>query len=398
MRSALLVLLAALLLGPVALARGDGALLVGTWVGTGAENQGERVELRADGTGTLAGAAVEWKVWGKDRLRVTIPGSETLRCTYVLAEPELRVTLQGVTYPYRREGPSPQVEAAPTEESEARGYVVPKALEGVGTGKVQPYTHPKNYFTCALPEGWSVANETPEALVVNPGLAQGDTLDALVFLTWGQLEEGDRGKRPTALVDRDEAEFRAGMREQGLVLDRAQAKSRAVLVGDVPGAVQEWTGKASSGQAIRVWLGGVLKRDTYLSVAVVLVDAKAERFLPGVKQLFASLKPTPPERNPALERALAGHTMSRSQSGSSGFFGSVYELRADGSVKKELLASGGVGGMDYVGASTEEWGRWEVVGDLLYLYFRDGQECGSVVVEGGAATGVQFGSALYRLH
>ena len=394
MRTPLVALLLAFLTASLAFARADESPLVGTWIGSGANNQGERVVLAADGTGELAGQAIRWKAWGKDRLRVTL-GGETSRGTYALDGARLVVTVDDVHYEYRREAPAPPAPAGEPPRT-VEGFDVPPPLTGAREGATQAYAHPKGYFTCALPQGWTVARESEDALLVNPGLGERDTLDALVLLTWGQLEAADRGLRPAQLVDRDEAAFREWMRGQQILLSKAARKAESVLVGDVPGATQEWRGKTSEGQAVRLWLGGIVKREYSLAVVVVLLDERAETYLPGVKQIFASLRATPPQRNLALERALAGHSLSKSSSVSGGFFGSTYEFGADGSVKKEILMSG-VSGLYDVSGSTEEWGRYEVVGDLLYLYFKDGQECATVAVEGQAVVGVRFGSALCPL-
>jgi len=392
MRAALLALLVAFLALPALHARQSASPLAGTWIGTGSENEGARMRLDADGGGDLDGRSIQWKAWGKSRLRVTWEG-QTLRGTYALDEPRLVLTFGEDRFEYLRQGPAPQA------AQELQGFVVPPPLTGARVGQTHPYAHPKGYFTCALPLGWTVARESEDALLVNPGLSEKDTLDALILMTWGQLEAADRGLRPAQLIDRDEAQFREWMREQQIVLSKAAQKAESVLVGDVPGATQEWRGKTSEGRAVRLWLGGIVKREYSLAVVVVLLDEHAERaeaYLSGVKQVFASLRATPPQRNAAVEAALAGHEVSKDGSGSGGFLASTYDFRADGSVKKEILMSG-VSGLYDVSGSTEEWGRYEVVGDLLYLYFKDGQECASVVVEGQAVVGVRFGSSVCRL-
>jgi hypothetical protein len=397
------LLLFALAVVPHAMAPSADSVLVGKWIGTGTINRGERVVLAVDGTGSIDGEAIKWKAWGSNRFRISI-GDKTRRGTYSLTEPRLVVRLEDVDYSYRREGEPPGQRKKVTEPDaestdrgkKVQGFVVPPPLTGAGKGKTRSYAHPKGFFTCQAPAGWTVAKEMEDALLVNPGLGPKDTLEAIIFLTWGSLDEDERGVKPALLVDRAEPEFRSWMRQHEILLSKPEEKAVPVLVGDVPGATQVWTGKTSSGQAVRLWLGGIVKREYYLTVSVVLLDAKADRFLPGVKQVFASLEATPPEHNRVLEAALAGRSIQKGSSESGGFFGSTYDFDADGSVKKEMLMSGLSGAYDISG-STEEWGTYEVVGDILFMYFKDGQDSGTVVVEDRQVVGVRFGESLYHL-
>ena len=99
-------------------------------------------------------------------------------------------------------------------------------------------------------------------------------------------------------------------RQAGIEIQPAAAKSRAVLVGDVPGATQQWKGKNAAGQALSLWVGGVTKREYYLSVLAIIVSGKESQFLPKVKRIFSTMAPKPPERNKAAEQALAELTAS----------------------------------------------------------------------------------------
>src|SRR5690606_3987575 len=120
--------------------------------------------------------------------------------------------------------------------------------------------------------------------------------------------------------------------------------------------------------------------DHYLAVLAILVDGKGEKYLPQIKRVFQTLRPTPPEVNTKLAAALAGRSFGHSEIiPDSGSFTTLYDFRADGSVRKQILVSGGD-----VGGSTDENGTFEVVGDEVFLYFGDGQASGSVVTEAGA--------------
>jgi hypothetical protein len=55
------------------------------------------------------------------------------------------------------------------------------------------------------------------------------------------------------------------------------------------------------------------------------------------------------------------------------------------------MAGGITGGYD-VNANTTLSGTWEVIGDELYMYFKDGQEGGQILLSNGAPAHVQLSS------
>lgn len=232
-------------------------------------------------------------------------------------------------------------------------------------------------------------------MLVNPGFGPEDTLDALILLTYGELEASDRNVPPAALIERHSPAFKRDLRKEGIQLGKPLSKARAVLVGEVPGGVKEWSATVQGGKKVDVWLGTIVKRDCYLSVGAVIVDGAAERFLPRIKRIFFTLEASPPERNPALERLLAGRSIGKVDINASGSFTTTYAFHDGGGVTSLSMMSGSPSDFDPVSMSSEQQGRYEVVGDVLYMYFGSGQESGVVSVEAGRLVGVLFGETLY---
>ena len=272
----------------------------------------------------------------------------------------------------------------------------PDPLTGVHTGPAERYEHPKGYYTFDMPAGWGVLENDAETLLLNPGFKENDNLDAVVVISHGELEAAEQNLPIHELVDAAEVEILGGLRAQGINLEPAGAKARSVLLGAVPGAIQTWKGKNGAGQDLLVWFGGVTKREFYLSVLAIVVSGKEEIFLPKVKRVFSTLAPTPPERNLAAEKALAGRSFSHSDSSPSGVFTVIFEFRPGNSVRKEMLFSGGLPGGGEVGADAGDLGEYEVIGDVVYLRFKDGQRTGTVLVQNGRITGLKFGESVYK--
>jgi len=276
------------------------------------------------------------------------------------------------------------------------GARIPPALAGVAQGKTTRFVHPKGYFSFDLPQGWSAGGEFEGGMLVNPGLKEGDSLDVVLLVNYGELDQGEVGRSPAALLDANSAEFRRNMRGQEIILEKAVKKAKPVLVKDVPGAVQEWIGRTQNGKPLRLWLGAVVKREYYMTVTAILLSKKEGAYLPGAKRIFFSLAPKPPKRNPEAEAALAGQSIAKTDNSAGGFSGTTYEFSAGGSVTTEFLFSGITGSVD-VGGSNTEHGTYEVVGQMLYMYFRSGQVSGELVKERGRLTGVRLGEAFYPL-
>ncbi len=319
--------------------------------------------------------------------------------TAVLRGDELTLDSDGTTYALRAE---PTREPNPLAGADADAGA-PPAPESAPAARGQRWQHPRGYFACDLPAGWSVANATDEAVLINPGLGETDTLDAIIAIAFGALDEEERGLAAATLLDRYEPRLRNELAGQGIALQPAARRARPVALGDRVGAEQTWRGSANDG-AVTVWLGGVTARHEYLVVTAIVVSGQEDRFLPGARLVFGSVSaPTPRARagaagggTGAAGGLLAGATFAGGETLSGGSLHSIYEFAGGGRVKKEMLMSGGVGILGEVGADTEDWGTYEVAGDVITLSFADGEESASLVIEGGEVTGLRFGRALYR--
>ena len=150
-------------------------------------------------------------------------------------------------------------------------------------------------------------------------------------------------------------------------------------------------------QPVRIWLGGLVVREWYLTITAVVLEERAEQFVPGLLRALLTLAPRPPERNLTLEATLVGRGFRRSETfPGAGSTYSTYRFQADGVVHKELLMGGRIG-LDYdVNGSTQEAGRYEVVGTLLYLRFPDGQQTAQVVFEGEHPVALRIGDGVYK--
>lgn len=359
--------------------------------------EGLRLELAVaeDGyVGSLVQGEVRFPVSAKasapDRLEGTFRvGDDQFSFTCRLDEDTLTLTSDGATYTLRAE---PKGAANPLAKA---GKPEVADLADVHQGAVVPLRHPDGIFTTEVPKGWSVAQTQDDVMVVNPGLGEHDTLDAIVMVTWGELEEDERGKDLVELFTRGEKELLDGLRAQGIEVQASKTPPRKVAVGDRAGVEKIWPGR-TAGAKVQVWSGALVEREYYLAVITIVIDGKEARFLPGAKRLFRSLQPRAPERNRAAEASLAGATFgSGDKAGRGGSFHTIYSFRADGTVKKEMLMSGSVGvGID-VGGSSEDFGRYHAVGPVLYLQFRDGQRTARLELSGDQVTAIVVDETRY---
>ncbi|MEM8709369.1 MAG: hypothetical protein AAGG01_00340 [Planctomycetota bacterium] len=346
--------------------------------------------LHAGGAGALGDEAFRWRRFGKGRLRVERGNA--------VERPRIQMEGEGALVVDWKSGPVSYLRAP------ASFPIVPPALEGaapVAKRKGQRWTHPKEYFSCTLPPGWSVEELEREIMVLNPGFTVRDRLDAIPLMGWGELEGADLRRTPTQLIQDHEAEWLRELKGGGMSMRRAKTSPRRVLVAGVPGAEQEWTGTAN-GRSLRMWLGAIVKGEAFLYTAVVAVDERADEFVPLAKQLFLSVVPTPPERNPALERALVGRSLA-----STSFIGDrrdipdstgwSYGFQEGGSVESFWYMSGGLGYDTIASASSTEWGSYEIYGKELFIYLESGQKVGDLVVEDGVPIAVDLGGVRYSL-
>jgi hypothetical protein len=290
------------------------------------------------------------------------------------------------------------VAAAPESTSAQGTRMAEQPLDGLHGGPVTTVNHPRGWFSFEIPQGWSIGRQNDEGMLVNPGLAGSDTLDALVLVTWGELE-ADRARMDVAsLFPTVKAAIIQDLAAQSIQVNDSGAGPRVVPLAHTSGLVQEWPGKAG-GRDVIVWFGGLVQDAHYFAVTAVVLAGKEERFLPGVRRLLYSVNARPPQRNAAAEQALAGAGYSAIETrpgGSRGSFSTIFEFSANNRVKKTMMMSGLVGLSADVGGSSEEWGTYEVVGDELTVSFRDGTDTLRLVVEGSQIVALARGERTYR--
>lgn len=310
------------------------------------------------------------------------------------------MTSAGATFPFHAVGTAEGLTLTCGVENRAfqrtgGGAGPAPALEGIATAPAKRYRDPDGYFSFEMPAEWTV-QATEEGLFINPGFEATDTLDALIMVETGALQEGDKRFTPAQLIDRDEPDLRQAYVAEGIRLERPRQGSRAVRVGAYEGAVQEWKGELATGQAIDAWIGGATGKGYYITVAGIILSERQGEFLPHVKRILATMELSPPDRRPDLEQQFVGKRVRESTTSESGFFGTTYGFGAGGTVTSETFMSGSIG-LDVASASMGDAGQYAVVGKTLYLRF-DGKETAyDLGLDGKRVTGVWMGGKLRSL-
>lgn len=286
------------------------------------------------------------------------------------------------------------VKAAP-EDTVAPVEIAPAPpLSGLYEGKVTTFRQADGFFSFEMPRGWS-AEEQAGVVAINPGLSEGDTLDAMILVTYGELSEDERGTPLERILADKEAELRTSFAEQQVTLAKAAQAPRRITIDGLAGAEQEWRGEAG-GHAVQLWLGAIVQREYYFGVVALVVEGREERFLPGARRMLASVKPKAPVRDREAEAELAGLEFARTTSfGGGGSMHTVYEFGSGGTVARRTMTSGSFGIDGSVGGESVARGTYMVVGPLAYLQFSDGQEVARVSREGRRVSALRLGNQLY---
>lgn len=280
---------------------------------------------------------------------------------------------------------SAEVRGAPTE------IVAPTPLADLHEGKLQTFRQSDGFFTFQMPVGWR-AEEQPQAIAINPGLKEGDTLDAVILVAFGELAEDERGQTIESILSAKESELISGFSELGVRLERASAVPTRIGVKDLAGAEQLWRGDAG-GQAVTLWVGAIVQREYYFAVVALVVDASSKRFMPGARRILASVEPKAPVRDRDAEAELSGLEFAASTDfGGGGSIHTVYEFGGDSSVSRRTMTSGSFGLDGSVGGESIARGTYMVVGPLVYLQFGDGQEVARLSRAGRRIDALQFGN------
>lgn len=293
--------------------------------------------------------------------------------------------------------PNPTAEApqAPTPNAELgattpKEVVAPAPLTDLHEGKLVTFRQSDGFFTFQMPANWK-AEEQPGAIAINPGLEEGDTLDAVIFVMFGELTEVERGQTIESILTAKESELLASFAGLGAQFARAAAEPKRIGVHGLAGAEQTWHGE-TGGQPVTLWVGAIVQREYYFGVVALVVDASSQRFLPGARRILASVEPKAPVRDRDAEAELAGlEFASSSDFGGGGSIHTVYEFGADGSVARRTMASGSFGLDGSVGGETIARGTYMVVGSLVYLQFGDGQEVARLARDGSRIGALTLG-------
>ena len=351
--------------------------------------QGQRYDAEAQAKGDNLGG----------RFRA---GEQWFDFTATLAGDALTLASGGSTYKLAGEPIAPVAEAP--QNPLARGGGAPAdasfpPLADVFAGTTTRFEHPRGWFGFDMPEGWTVYQQNDTGMVLNPGFTAASTLDAMVGLMWGRLEPEDQNQPVAKVTARWLPRLRQMLAEQGLTIGDDKPAIETFRGRDVPGTVVTMKGTSRNGSKVLVWCGGMVKRDSWIAVNGVVLQGKEDGYLPKLKRIFASLEPKPPEHNAALEQALVGRSFSSSQYGrvTNSASHATYAFSGGNQVSRRLMTNiAAEPGLPGASADVERIGRYEVCGDVLYLYFETGQEAGQVVVEGGQVQGIRIGSADYR--
>lgn len=275
----------------------------------------------------------------------------------------------------------------------------PPALEGVYDGEVRHYEHPRGWFGIDVPKGWKVGALGDEGLTFDLGLDPNAMPEAIAGMLWGRLPEEDQNRPVARVLEKYVPALRTALREQGLIVGEPDGPIETYRGKDVPCAAARFVGRTTTGVECVVWCGTLLKRDSYLTVSGVYAADKEEKYLPKLKRLLATLEPRPPERNPKLEELLVGRTFSSSQYGRvvEAAHHASYAFSANNRVYRRLMSNiVSQPGLPGSSVDSEAYGRYEVCGDVLFLFFDTGQEAGEVLMDGGRVAGFRIGSAQYR--
>lgn len=277
--------------------------------------------------------------------------------------------------------------------------ILPPGLEGVYTGDVHRFEHPRGYLGFDLPTGWSAGELGDEGMTFNLGLPPFGMPEAIAGLLWGLVPEEDQNRPVAQILEKYIPTLRTVLKSEGLIIREPDGPIKTYRGKDVPGAVARFEGRTTTGVDCVVWVGSMIKRNVYVTVSGVYAAEKEEKYLPKLKRVFITLEPRPPERNPALEERMVGKTFSSSQYGRvvEAAHHASYTFAANNVVHRRLLSNiVSKPGLPGSVVDSEASGRYEVCGDILFMFFDTGQTVGQVMLEGRQVTGFRVGGAYYQ--
>lgn len=253
-------------------------------------------------------------------------------------------------------------------------------ITDVYDGLIDTYAHPLGRFAFDLPTGWTVGQEEDDTLPVNPGFAPGESQDAIILLSYGELEDDQLSQSPSELMHQYSPDLRASIEALGISLDAADSKPAPVESLEFPAATQKWSGTAGS-RPITAWLAGMVADGEYMLVSGVMMKEREQDFLPGLKRIFVSLHEPEGGQTDWLVSAIVGMSFkgsgvgpAKSMSFDTWFFHGENQV-----MSKYILTNVGI---------MEEWGRYEIIGNQLSVAFDNSQKEFTIHHDGSLITGL----------
>lgn len=251
-------------------------VLLGTWICTGED--AERLEFRRDGLLLVDGVEVRYRIHGHG-LTIETQGKPCAGVWRVV-EPDLWITLRlddGTwrTERYRREASrtTPVDQGARPAAPKGRAR---RAIAGAATFE--------------LPSGWDIARADARSALLDLGLREPDTLDALVIVTSGEVPEEARDISVVQLVRSHLREIATELVDLQVEIDPRTAVVRQVRLPDGSGAELTVDGTSGGEHPVKVWVGAIRNDTRYAGVIAVIVAGQEGRFLPGARSVLRTLE------------------------------------------------------------------------------------------------------------
>lgn len=371
--------------------------LLGAWVATGAEQ--ERLEFHRGGALLVDGTEMRYRVQGS-RLTIETDG-ESLHGTWAIAEPHLTITLAmpdggSRSERYRREREQAPRRRQPEQDPSDAPWGVSPAGTRATAGRA----------TFALPSGWGVANSDERSALLDLGLREPDTLDAIVIVTSDELTDDASRLAPTELLRSRLQAIAAELTDMQVEIDVSRASVREA---GRAGAELRVPGTSAGEYPVSVWIGVVRNHTHFAAVLAVMVSGRESRFLPGARSVFESLQLSERalvrgdstrggdggegggEGGGAESAGLAGLEFGHSMISGDSSLTILYAFGADGSVRKQRLYSSPFGGSESGGS-----GSYSVSGDSLTIQV-DGEVVEATIERaGGGVSALRIGGNRYE--
>lgn len=259
------------------------------------------------------------------------------------------------------------------------------------TGPATAWKSDDGVLSAELRQGWTIARAEAGRVLVDPGLRPTDTLDCLLVVVWGELDESQRALDAAGIMQAQDEELRAELRAQQVDLQRAKSTPTRVDAHGRDAAEQVYEGRAA-GNPVRTWVGTTIQDGWHATVVAVVAAGREARFLPGAKRLLSSARLAAPKRDARAEARLVGAEFGgRQDFGAGGAIDVAYRFEGDGGVVRTSLVSGSFGVDGAVGGESTKRGRWTCDGERVRMRFDDGVEEALLELQGSRARALVVG-------